>query len=38
LAQALTHTVDWHRAWTRGADMHAFSLHQIQAYVGADKS
>jgi CDP-glucose 4,6-dehydratase len=35
LAQALTHTADWHRAWTRGTDMRAFSLHQIQAYIAA---
>jgi CDP-glucose 4,6-dehydratase len=33
LIQALAHTVDWHRAWARGADMHAFSLHQIQSYL-----
>jgi CDP-glucose 4,6-dehydratase len=35
LAQALTHTVAWHRAWTQGADMHAFSLQQIQSYLAA---
>jgi CDP-glucose 4,6-dehydratase len=35
LEQALQHTVLWHRAWLRGADMVAFSLSQIAAYEEA---
>lgn len=34
LAQALEHTLDWHRAWHAGQDMHAFSRAQIAAYQG----
>lgn len=34
LEQALDHTVDWHRAWRSGMDMHNFSLQQIAAYCG----
>jgi len=32
LDQALSRTVDWHLAWSKGADMQAFSLEQISAY------
>ena len=32
LQTALRHTVDWHRAWLCGDDMHAYSLRQIEAY------
>jgi CDP-glucose 4,6-dehydratase len=32
LQQALEQTVSWHRAWTQGADMTAFSLEQLHAY------
>lgn len=35
LDQALAHTVDWHLAWRKGVDMHAFSLQQIAAYEAA---
>jgi len=35
LEQALAHTVDWHLAWRKGADMRAFSLQQIAAYETA---
>ena len=35
LTQALEHTVRWHEAWRRGADMHAFSLAQIADYQHA---
>lgn len=35
LEQALARTVDWHLAWRRGDDMHAFSLQQIASYEGA---
>ncbi len=35
LEQALKHTVDWHLAWRKGADMRAFSLQQIVAYETA---
>jgi CDP-glucose 4,6-dehydratase len=35
LDQALAHTIDWHLAWRRGADMRAFSLQQIVAYEAA---
>lgn len=32
LEDALERTVEWHRAWRDGADMHAFSLAQIRDY------
>ena len=32
LQQALTRTVDWHKAWKQGADMLAVSLSQISGY------
>ncbi|WP_394560542.1 CDP-glucose 4,6-dehydratase [Aquipseudomonas alcaligenes] len=32
LETALDKTVAWHQAWKQGADMHAFSLDQIQEY------
>ena len=32
LQQALTRTVDWHKAWRRDADMLAVSLSQINSY------
>lgn len=35
LTQALEHTVAWHRAWKRSADMTAFSLSQISDYETA---
>jgi CDP-glucose 4,6-dehydratase len=35
--QALEHTVLWHRAWQRGADMAAFSLGQLAAYEKAEQ-
>lgn len=35
LEQALAHTIDWHLAWRRGADMQDFSLQQIAAYEAA---
>lgn len=35
LDQALACTVDWHLAWKKGADMRAFSLHQISEYESA---
>jgi CDP-glucose 4,6-dehydratase len=35
LEQGLMHTVDWHLAWRRGADMRAVSLQQISAYEKA---
>ncbi len=35
LEEALTQTVEWHRAWTNGADMFARSLAQIVAYESA---
>ena len=35
LDQALSYTVDWHLAWKKGTDMHAFSLHQISEYESA---
>lgn len=35
LEQALAHTVDWHLAWRKGADMQAFSLQQIADYEAA---
>lgn len=35
LDQALAHTVDWHLAWRKGVDMHAFSLQQIAIYEAA---
>ncbi|MEN7430010.1 CDP-glucose 4,6-dehydratase [Chromobacterium sp. TRC.1.1.SA] len=33
LEQALSATLDWHRAWLRGEDMQAFTLEQISAYA-----
>ncbi|MFB9157622.1 hypothetical protein [Chromobacterium violaceum] len=33
LEQALSATLDWHRAWLRGEDMQAFTLKQISAYT-----
>jgi len=38
LAQALEHTVAWHRAWASGADMSSISLDQIRAYENASPS
>jgi CDP-glucose 4,6-dehydratase len=38
LDQALTQTVAWYQAWTRGADMAAISLDQICAYEAAGQS
>jgi len=38
LREALEHTVFWHRAWQRGADMCAVSLDEIQAYETASPS
>lgn len=35
LEQALTQTVAWHRAWTKGADMAAISFDQICDYEAA---
>jgi len=35
LRDALTRTVDWHRAWRSGVDMAAFSAAQISAYETA---
>lgn len=35
LEQALAHTVDWHLAWRKGADMRTFSLAQIGTYEAA---
>jgi CDP-glucose 4,6-dehydratase len=35
LDQALAHTVEWHSAWKKGADMKAFSLQQIFEYEDA---
>ncbi len=32
LDKALTHTIEWHRAWKKGADMQSFSLQQISEY------
>ncbi|WP_231882436.1 MULTISPECIES: CDP-glucose 4,6-dehydratase [Chromobacterium] len=32
LEEALSATLDWHRAWRRGADMRAFTIEQIAAY------
>jgi len=32
LETSLRHTVDWHRAWLRGDNMHDYSLRQIEAY------
>ena len=32
LETALQHTVDWHRAWLRGDNMHDYTLLQIEAY------
>lgn len=32
LETALQHTVDWHRAWLRGDNMHNYSLRQIEVY------
>jgi CDP-glucose 4,6-dehydratase len=32
LKKALSMTVEWHRAWLDGADMHSFCLKQIQEY------
>ena len=29
---ALRHTIDWHRTWLRGDNMHDYSLRQIEAY------
>jgi len=34
LQQALEHTVTWHRAWRRGADMQAVCREQIGTYAG----
>jgi CDP-glucose 4,6-dehydratase len=34
LDRALSETIAWHRAWTGGADMAAFSIRQIRAYEG----
>lgn len=33
LSRALAATVDWHQAWRRGEDMHAFSLGQIDRHM-----
>jgi CDP-glucose 4,6-dehydratase len=38
LTQALEHTVAWHRAWARRADMLAFSNDQLAAYEEAGRS
>ena len=38
LQQALEHTVAWHRAWKRGADMTHISLDQIHEYEVASQS
>ena len=35
LETALQHTVDWHRAWLRGDNMHDYSLRQIEGYSRA---
>ena len=35
LEEALSATLDWHRAWLRGADMRAFTIEQIAAYSRA---
>jgi CDP-glucose 4,6-dehydratase len=35
LEQTLLNTVDWYRAWSRGADMAAISLEQIRSYEAA---
>lgn len=34
LHDCLRHTLDWHLAWQRGDDMRAFSLAQLDQYVG----
>lgn len=34
LLHALERTVDWHRAWRSGEDMHTFCLQQIAEYSG----
>ncbi|WP_341958982.1 CDP-glucose 4,6-dehydratase [Pseudomonas sp. RC10] len=35
LEQCLKHTVDWHLAWKRGADMHDFTQRQLALYTEA---
>lgn len=35
LASALDRTLEWHRAWRKGADMREFSLAQIAAFAAA---
>jgi len=37
LAQALRHTLDWHRGWRSGADMQAMTLSQIHTYETAGR-
>jgi CDP-glucose 4,6-dehydratase len=36
LPHALDRTAEWHEAWARGADMHAFTLAQIAEYARDD--
>ncbi|MBF0448656.1 MAG: CDP-glucose 4,6-dehydratase [Magnetococcales bacterium] len=36
LQEALSRTVEWHRAWTNNEDMAAVSLSQIREYMGVD--
>lgn len=38
LQTALSHTLAWHQAWRRGADMAATSLAQIREYEAADQA
>lgn len=35
--EGLARTVDWYRAYSRGADMRAFTLEQIEAFESAEK-
>lgn len=35
LSEALDRIVAWHRAWLSGADMHAYSLQELERFAGA---
>ncbi|MFZ4077639.1 MAG: hypothetical protein ACOYKA_06610 [Legionellaceae bacterium] len=35
MAEALGRIVAWHKAWLKGADMHAYTLGQINDYMNA---
>ena len=38
LSEALDRIVAWHRAWLSGADMHAYSLEELERFAGASQT